>query len=59
MCHKGSRCAECGDRDIYGMLWRCLGTGCGGYTLCPLCYVMDKHDLKHVFERIDTQGSSG
>ncbi|KAK7093215.1 E3 ubiquitin-protein ligase MIB2-like [Littorina saxatilis] len=57
--HKGSRCVECDESDVYGMLWRCVETSCRDVTLCSLCYVMDKHNLKHPFERVDTEGSAG
>jgi E3 ubiquitin-protein ligase mind-bomb len=59
--HVGSKCVECGEENVYGMLWRCVDKACQGQgcTLCALCYVMDKHDLKHVFERVDADGAPG
>ncbi|KAK7093326.1 E3 ubiquitin-protein ligase MIB2-like isoform X2 [Littorina saxatilis] len=57
VCHHGTTCVECGDTDLYGMLWRCqLCTGC---DLCPLCYHDDKHDRRHQFLRIDISGTEG
>lgn len=51
--HQGSVCSACGEKDIYGMLWRC--TQCKSCSLCSPCYFMDKHDISHVFERNDSE----
>ncbi|XP_070206650.1 E3 ubiquitin-protein ligase MIB2-like [Littorina saxatilis] len=55
--HPDTRCSDCGESDIWGMLWRCRD--CTGCDLCPLCYSDDKHDLRHQFVRIDTPESKG
>ncbi|KAL8578225.1 hypothetical protein ACOMHN_040986 [Nucella lapillus] len=59
--HRGTHCSECGERDIYGMVWRCTEAACAKppVTLCSICYVMDKHNIKHVFERVDCEGAAG
>ncbi|KAK7093226.1 hypothetical protein V1264_007016 [Littorina saxatilis] len=55
--HPNTRCSECGESDIWGMLWRCRD--CTACDLCPLCYSDDKHDLRHQFLRIDAHGTAG
>ncbi|XP_070182676.1 E3 ubiquitin-protein ligase MIB2-like isoform X2 [Littorina saxatilis] len=55
--HPDTRCSDCGESDIWGMLWRCRD--CTGCDLCPLCYSDDRHDLRHQFVRIDTPESKG
>ncbi|KAK7093787.1 E3 ubiquitin-protein ligase MIB2-like [Littorina saxatilis] len=55
--HPDTTCAECGEKDIHGMLWRCQD--CSGCDLCFLCYSDDKHDTRHRFLRIDTLGCEG
>ncbi|XP_070208056.1 uncharacterized protein [Littorina saxatilis] len=57
VCHAATKCVECGDTDLYGMLWRCQL--CAGCDLCPLCYHDDKHDIRHQFLRIDVPGTEG
>lgn len=59
--HKDTRCTACEERNIYGMLWRCTEAACSRQSvmLCSICYVMDKHDIKHVFERVDFEGACG
>ncbi|KAK7473309.1 hypothetical protein BaRGS_00035441 [Batillaria attramentaria] len=55
--HPNTKCKECGEQNIYGMLWRC--NDCNGCDLCLLCYNGDKHDLRHQFLRIDFPGNAG
>ncbi|KAK7093204.1 serine-rich adhesin for platelets-like [Littorina saxatilis] len=55
--HPETRCSDCRESDIWGMLWRCRD--CTGCDLCPLCYSGDKHDPRHRFLRIDAQGTEG
>ncbi|KAK7473301.1 hypothetical protein BaRGS_00035433, partial [Batillaria attramentaria] len=55
--HTNTKCAECGEEDILGTLWRCRE--CSGSDLCTPCYSDDKHDLRHPFLRIDSPGDQG
>ncbi|KAK7093788.1 E3 ubiquitin-protein ligase MIB2-like isoform X1 [Littorina saxatilis] len=55
--HPDTTCAECGEKDIHGMLWRCQD--CSRCDLCSLCYSDDKHDTRHRFLRIYTPGCEG
>ncbi|KAK7093789.1 E3 ubiquitin-protein ligase MIB2-like [Littorina saxatilis] len=55
--HPDTTCSECGEKDIYGMLWRCQD--CSGCDLCSLCYSDDKHNTRHRFLRIDSPGCEG
>ncbi|XP_025083352.1 E3 ubiquitin-protein ligase mib1-like [Pomacea canaliculata] len=55
--HPNTKCQECGEKNIYGVLWRCKE--CTGYDLCSKCYSEDKHDIRHRFLRIDSFKSNG
>ncbi|XP_025083938.1 E3 ubiquitin-protein ligase MIB1-like [Pomacea canaliculata] len=55
--HKGTKCSECGEGDIWSMLWRCQQ--CAGYDLCTFCYSEDKHEISHSFLRVDRTGDVG
>lgn len=55
--HPGTVCAECGEKNIYGMLWRCQD--CASLDLCSLCYGSDKHEIRHTFLRLDHFQSQG
>lgn len=53
--HDGVTCNECKDSPLKGMRWKC--SNCSGVNLCSLCYMSDKHDVNHGFERVDTSTS--
>ncbi|KAK7093791.1 E3 ubiquitin-protein ligase MIB2-like [Littorina saxatilis] len=55
--HPDTKCSECGETHIYGMLWRC--EDCTGCDLCPQCYSDDKHEIRHRFLRFDHYKSDG
>ena len=57
MCHEHSTCASCGEKRIYGILWRCHQ--CPDLDLCSVCYAEDEHDTRHQFLRIDFPGTEG
>ncbi|CAL1541884.1 unnamed protein product [Lymnaea stagnalis] len=50
-------CVECHKRGIEGFRWTCAQ--CPGAVLCTTCYMNDKHDLSHAFQRQDTRRSAG
>lgn len=54
--HTGVNCESCKEKDIRGARWKCCD--CGNYNLCSACYMTDKHDTHHSFERIDSRQSS-
>lgn len=49
--HHGTMCYYCSDSPIHGMKWTC--TQCN-IDMCTPCYMNDKHDKAHGFERTDT-----
>ncbi|VDI44718.1 Hypothetical predicted protein [Mytilus galloprovincialis] len=49
--HHGTMCYYCSDSPIHGMKWTC--TQCN-IDMCTPCYMNDKHDEAHGFERTDT-----
>ena len=49
--HLHVMCDGCRKDPIAGMRWHCLT--CPNFDLCTTCYMTDKHDLEHRFERID------
>lgn len=53
--HDGVTCNECKDSPLKGIRWKC--SNCSGVNLCSLCYMSDKHDVNHGFERVDTSTS--
>jgi hypothetical protein len=55
--HHGYVCDSCHAHPIRGMRWRCLN--CADYDLCSDCYMRDKHDLDHAFERHQGNKSIG
>ncbi|VDI82587.1 Hypothetical predicted protein, partial [Mytilus galloprovincialis] len=54
--HTGVICDSCKEKDIRGARWKCCD--CGQYNMCSTCYMTDKHDIHHSFERIDSPQSS-
>ncbi|CAG2233178.1 MIB [Mytilus edulis] len=54
--HTGVICDSCKEKDIRGARWKCCD--CGQYNMCSTCYMTDKHDVHHSFERIDSPQSS-
>ncbi|XP_052759643.1 E3 ubiquitin-protein ligase MIB2-like isoform X2 [Mya arenaria] len=55
--HQNIICDGCKGQGIQGMRWKCLK--CHDYDLCTTCYMADKHDLAHSFQRFDTASSKG
>ena len=55
--HPNIICDTCKTQGIQGMRWKC--TKCHDFDLCGLCYMADKHDLAHSFQRFDTASSKG
>ena len=55
--HPNIICDACKTQGIQGMRWKC--TKCHDFDLCCLCYMADKHDLGHSFQRFDTASSKG
>ncbi|KAL4220948.1 E3 ubiquitin-protein ligase mib2 [Mactra antiquata] len=55
--HQNIICDGCKTQGIQGMRWKC--TKCHDYDLCTLCYMEDKHDLAHSFQRFDVAASKG
>ncbi|VDI60383.1 Hypothetical predicted protein, partial [Mytilus galloprovincialis] len=50
-------CAECFEYPLFGFRWKCLN--CDSYNLCTICYMVDGHDLRHTFKRIEREDSKG
>ncbi|CAC5385236.1 MIB [Mytilus coruscus] len=50
--HEGYVCDCCPKKDnhIHGIRWKCIT--CHDFDLCNICYMSDKHDLGHKFQRI-------
>ncbi|XP_067011890.2 E3 ubiquitin-protein ligase MIB2 [Anabrus simplex] len=55
--HQNIICDGCKKHGIAGMRWKCVR--CYDYDLCTHCYMADKHDLNHVFQRFETANSIG
>ena len=55
--HQNIICDGCKGPGIQGMRWKCVK--CHDYDLCTLCYMADKHDLAHSFQRFETANSKG
>ncbi|CAL1544065.1 unnamed protein product [Lymnaea stagnalis] len=55
--HPSITCTECLEFGIEGLRWKCLE--CENVELCSVCYMGDKHNLSHVFLRIDNPMSDG
>ena len=50
-------CDGCYSHSISGIRWKC--TQCMDYDLCTKCYMADKHDLTHAFQRFITANAVG
>lgn len=55
--HHNIICDGCHCKGISGLRFKC--TRCYDFDLCLHCYMADKHDLSHVFQRFDTYNSVG
>ncbi|XP_064586505.1 E3 ubiquitin-protein ligase MIB2 isoform X2 [Zonotrichia leucophrys gambelii] len=53
--HPNIICDCCKKHGIRGMRWKCKL--CFDYDLCTQCYMGNKHDLAHAFERYETAHS--
>ncbi|XP_030641535.1 E3 ubiquitin-protein ligase MIB2 isoform X2 [Chanos chanos] len=53
--HSNIICDSCKKHGIMGMRWKCKV--CFDYDLCTHCYMNNKHDLSHPFERYETAHS--
>uniref|UniRef100_A0A672R2Z1 E3 ubiquitin-protein ligase MIB2 n=1 Tax=Sinocyclocheilus grahami TaxID=75366 RepID=A0A672R2Z1_SINGR len=53
--HSNIICDSCKKHGIMGMRWKCKV--CFDYDLCTQCYMNNKHDLTHTFERFETAHS--
>ncbi|XP_067167366.1 E3 ubiquitin-protein ligase MIB2 isoform X3 [Apteryx mantelli] len=53
--HPNIICDCCKKHGIRGMRWKCKM--CFDYDLCTQCYMNNKHDLSHPFERYETAHS--
>ena len=53
--HSNIICDGCKKHGIMGMRWKCKV--CYDYDLCTQCYMNNKHDLGHPFERYETAHS--
>uniref|UniRef100_A0A673KJ17 RING-type E3 ubiquitin transferase n=1 Tax=Sinocyclocheilus rhinocerous TaxID=307959 RepID=A0A673KJ17_9TELE len=53
--HSNIICDSCKKHGIMGMRWKCKV--CFDYDLCTQCYMNNKHDLTHAFERYETAHS--
>ncbi|XP_065127400.1 E3 ubiquitin-protein ligase MIB2 isoform X3 [Paramisgurnus dabryanus] len=53
--HSNIICDSCKKHGIMGMRWKCKV--CFDYDLCTQCYMNNKHDLAHAFERYETAHS--
>ncbi|XP_053776177.1 E3 ubiquitin-protein ligase MIB2 isoform X3 [Desmodus rotundus] len=53
--HPNIICDCCKKHGLRGMRWKCRV--CADYDLCTQCYLSNKHDLGHAFERYETAHS--
>ncbi|XP_055748484.1 E3 ubiquitin-protein ligase MIB2-like isoform X3 [Salvelinus fontinalis] len=53
--HSNIICDSCKKHGIMGMRWKCKV--CFDYDLCTQCYMNNKHDVGHAFERYETAHS--
>ncbi|XP_028849446.1 E3 ubiquitin-protein ligase MIB2 isoform X2 [Denticeps clupeoides] len=53
--HSNIICDSCKKHGVMGMRWKCKV--CFDYDLCTQCYMNNKHDLNHPFERYETAHS--
>ncbi|XP_049843761.1 E3 ubiquitin-protein ligase MIB2 [Schistocerca gregaria] len=55
--HPNIKCDACFKHGIRGMRWKCVQ--CYDFDICTQCYMADKHDTDHAFERFETNRSVG
>ncbi|CAC5374194.1 MIB [Mytilus coruscus] len=55
--HTNVTCDECYTYPLRGIRWKCLH--CGSYDLCTVCYMVDEHNVNHIFSRIQSEDSKG
>ncbi|VDI23404.1 Hypothetical predicted protein [Mytilus galloprovincialis] len=53
----GVLCESCQANPLRGIRWKCLN--CDFYNLCTVCYMKDKHDVSHIFRRIQNEDAKG
>ncbi|CAC5386136.1 unnamed protein product [Mytilus coruscus] len=53
----GVLCESCQANPLRGIRWKCLS--CDFYNLCTVCYMKDKHDVSHIFRRIQNEDAKG
>ncbi|KAJ3589705.1 hypothetical protein NHX12_010548, partial [Muraenolepis orangiensis] len=53
--HSNIICDSCKKHGVMGMRWKCKV--CFDYDLCTQCYMNNKHDLGHAFQRYETAHS--
>ncbi|XP_071179495.1 uncharacterized protein [Mytilus edulis] len=53
----GVLCESCQANPLRGIRWKCLN--CDFYNLCTVCYMKDKHDISHIFRRIQNEDAKG
>ncbi|KAJ1522563.1 hypothetical protein ONE63_001749 [Megalurothrips usitatus] len=55
--HPNIVCDGCTQGEIMGIHWKC--ENCPDYDLCTECYMSDKHDTSHMFQRFENASSIG
>ncbi|CAC5421436.1 unnamed protein product [Mytilus coruscus] len=55
--HTNVTCNECYTYPLHGIRWKCLH--CDSYDLCSVCYMVDEHNVNHIFSRIQSEDSKG
>ncbi|CAG2202719.1 MIB [Mytilus edulis] len=55
--HSNVTCDECYTYPLRGIRWKCLH--CDSYDLCTVCYMVDEHNVNHIFSRIQSEDSKG
>ncbi|XP_052074324.1 uncharacterized protein LOC127712112 isoform X19 [Mytilus californianus] len=55
--HTNVTCDECYTYPLRGIRWKCLH--CDSYDLCTVCYMVDEHNVNHIFSRIQSEDSKG
>nr|XP_054768874.1 E3 ubiquitin-protein ligase MIB2-like [Lytechinus pictus] len=54
--HPDVSCIVCNEK-IHGIRWKCIK--CFNCNLCIHCFMYDKHDISHPFQRFTTKDSAG
>ncbi|XP_059149254.1 E3 ubiquitin-protein ligase MIB2-like [Physella acuta] len=55
--HRGINCDVCQTEVIVGLRWKC--NDCINFDLCTQCYMTDKHDVTHTYQRFYSPRSDG